>query len=336
MTAPGAFIFGCQGPGLTDQEAAFFRAADPFGFILFARNIETPDQLRRLTGDLRAAVGREAPILIDQEGGRVQRMGPPHWRQWLPALEEVAAAGPQAARVMYLRYRIIAAELRAVGIDCNCAPLADVVTTATHPVLKNRCYAADPARVTELARAVAEGLLAGGVLPVIKHIPGHGRATVDSHLEPPRTTAPLDQLAASDFQAFTPFGDLPMGMSCHVIYDALDPARPGTLSPAVQRHVRDALGFGGLLMTDDISMEALSGPVEARSAAALEAGIDVVLHCDGALDEMAAIAERCDRLSGPALRRATAALAQRGAPDDVDISALEAEFAALTGMRADG
>jgi len=335
MSAPGAFIFGCEGPVLSAKEAAFFRDADPYGFILFARNIEDPVQLSALTADLRAAVGRDAPILIDQEGGRVQRMTPPHWRQWRPPLDEVAATGNAAVRVMYLRYRLIAAELRAVGIDVNCAPVADVITATTHPVLRNRCYSDDAVEVMEIAGAVVAGLMAGGVLPVIKHLPGHGRAEVDSHLEPPRTKASFDLLTRSDFLAFTPFGNLPMGMSCHVIYDALDPDRPGTLSPDVQRYVREKLRFNGVLMTDDISMEALSGSVADRSAAALAAGIDIVLHCNGNRDEMQAIAERCGRLDGAALARAKDALAARRDPDDVDIAALEAEFAALTETGAD-
>jgi len=336
MAGQGAYIFGCEGPALSRDEAAFFSDANPFGFILFARNVETPDQLAALTSALRDAVGWNAPVLIDQEGGRVQRMSPPHWRQWLPPLDEVIAAGPKAVRVMYLRYRLIAEELRAVGVDVNCAPIADVLTETTHPVLRNRCYSDDAVEVMEIAGAVSAGLMAGGVLPVVKHIPGHGRATVDSHLEPPRTDASFDLLARSDFLAFTPFGNLPMGMSCHVIYDALDPENPGTLSSAVQRYVRQKLRFQGLIMTDDISMEALSGTVAERGVRALEAGCDIVLHCNGKMAEMQAISEACGAMSDDSRSRADRALDARRDPDAVDITALEAEFAALTGEKAHG
>lgn len=336
MAGQGAYIFGCEGPALSSREADFFAETDPFGFILFARNVETPDQLRALTDALRDAVGWNAPVLIDQEGGRVQRMTPPHWRQWRPPLDEVTAAGQKAVRVMYLRYRLIAEELRSVGIDVNCAPIADVLTDTTHPVLRNRCYSSDAVEVMEIAGAVAAGLMAGGVLPVVKHIPGHGRATVDSHLEPPRTDVSFDLLTRSDFLAFTPFGNLPMGMSCHVVYDALDPELPGTLSPLVQRYVREKLRFNGLVMTDDISMEALAGSVEERGANALAAGCDIVLHCNGEMAEMHAIAQGCGAMSAAAHDRAERALLARRDPDDVDIKALEAEFAALTGDKTNG
>lgn len=343
MNVSGACILGCAGPGLGRGEAAFFRNADPFGFILFGRNVETPDQLRRLCGDLRSAVGRDAPILIDQEGGRVQRLGPPHWRQWRPALDEVARigdragdrAGDGAARVMYLRSRLIARELRDVGIDVNCAPVADVATGATHPVLRNRCYSDDAGEVMKLASSVAAGLMAGGVLPVVKHMPGHGRAVVDSHLELPRTDAPLSVLERSDFRAFAPLSHLPMGMTSHVVYDALDPGRPGTLSPVVQRHIREKLKFGGLVMTDDISMEALSGSLVERGRAALSAGVDVILHCNGRLDEMEELCAACGALSPAGQKRAQAALDARRDPDDIDIAAVEAEFEALTGAHDD-
>jgi len=334
MGRQGAFIFGCEGLSLTSSEAAFFRDADPFGFILFARNVDTPAQLSALTASLRDAVGRDAPILIDQEGGRVQRMGPPHWRSWCAPLDEVQALGNKAVRAFYLRYRLIADELRRVGIDVNCAPLGDVATSDTHPVLRNRCYSEDAVEVMELAGAVVAGLSAGGVLPVIKHIPGHGRATVDSHHDLPRVRDPLGLLKRSDFLAFAPFGALAMGMTAHVVYDALDPDNPGTLSPVVQDYIRSDLMFEGLMMTDDISMQALAGDVATRGAGALAAGVDVVLHCNGDLAEMRTIAARCGAMSASAQARADRALEQRSDPDDVDIAALEAEFAALTGKSA--
>lgn len=331
----GATIFGCSGPVLLPEEAAFFREADPWGFILFGRNVETPAQLGALTAALRAAVGRAAPVLIDQEGGRVQRLTPPHWAQWLPALDQAEAAGPdQLARSFYLRFRLIAAELHAVGIDADCAPLADIAGPGTHPFLKNRCYGIDAASVSIAARAAAEGLMAGGVLPVLKHIPGHGRASVDSHLTLPRVEAPLDALEASDFAAFRALADLPMGMTAHIVFDAVDPDRPATQSPAAIRLIRDRIGFDGLLMTDDIGMQALAGGMAARAAASLAAGCDLVLHCNGRMDEMTEVAEAAGRLRPEAGRRAAAALALRRAPDAADLAGMAAELAGLVGGRA--
>jgi len=337
--ARGAFISGCAGPALTPDEAAFFRDADPWGFILFARNVESPGQLRRLTGDLRAAVGRDAPVLIDQEGGRVARLGPPHWRAWPAPRDEVGAAGPaRAARAMYLRYRLIAAELRAAGIDVNCAPVADIATPATHPFLRNRCYGETAGAVAAIARAVADGLADGGVLPVLKHIPGHGRATADSHLALPRVAAPPAELEAGDFAAFRALADLPMAMTAHVVFDALDPDLPATLSPLAIEAIRGTIGFAGLLMTDDISMGALAGPVGARAAAARAAGCDLVLHCNGEPAEMAAVAEAAGALDGAAAARAARALAARRPPDDAAPEALAAERAAILdpAVAADG
>ncbi len=329
MTAQGACILGCAGPRLTRRERDFFRAADPWGFILFERNVEDPDQLRWLTTELRAAVGREAPIFVDQEGGRVARLRPPHWRDWLPPLDQVAQNRKQAARAMQIRYRIIAEELRAVGLDGNCAPVVDLVQPDTHPVLRNRCYGDDVVHVAEIAAAAAEGLITGGVLPVIKHIPGHGRATVDSHLDLPRVTASKKVLRVSDFLAFEAVSGLPIAMTAHVVYEALDPENPATLSPTVIALIRDQIGFHGLLMTDDISMQALSGPLESRARAARDAGCDVVLHCNGDMDEMEALAATLGEMTPAAQARADAALGWRRAPEPVDIAALEDEFEAL-------
>ncbi|OSP55440.1 glycoside hydrolase family 3 protein [Pseudoruegeria sp. SK021] len=336
MTTCGAYIFGCAGPVLTAQEAAFFRDADPWGFILFGRNVDTPDQLRRLTSDLRAAVGRDAPILIDQEGGRVQRMGPPHWRGWLPPLEQVVCAGDAPARVLYLRYRLIAAELRAAGIDVNCAPLADVAADETHPFLRNRCFSADLDEVVSAARASADGMLAGGVLPVVKHIPGHGRATLDSHLNLPRVATPLAALQARDFAAFKALADLPMAMTAHLLFDAIDPVHPATQSPACVAMIRDEIGFDGLLMTDDLSMQALSGTMQERAAASMAAGCDLVLHCNGKADEMQAVVLGAGTLQPEGVARAERTLAMRHAGDTVDLAALDAELAALMAGAARG
>jgi beta-N-acetylhexosaminidase len=228
--AISATILGLEGPILEAEEAMFFDIAQPWGFILFARNIESPEQLRRLTSDLRGAVGRDAPILIDQEGGRVQRMRAPLWREWLPPLEQMARVGGEAGlRAMYLRYRIIAAELRDAGIDVNCAPLADVARDVTHTVLRNRLYGENRQTVDAVARAVADGLSEGGVVPVLKHLPGYGLGVVDSHEDLPRVGAPLEELDAVDFGAFRPLADLPLGMTAHIVYDAIDPEAPATL-----------------------------------------------------------------------------------------------------------
>ena len=269
----GAAIFGCAGPTLLPQERAFFRDFDPFGFILFARNVENPDQLRRLTADLRDAVGRNAPILVDQEGGRVQRLRAPYWTEWTPPLKFVQAAGPNAARAMELRYRLIARELLSVGIDANCAPVGDLITDSTHPFLRNRCYGSDPAQVSEIALAVARGLLSEGVLPVVKHIPGHGRTTVDAHFDLPTVTAPRAQLLTQDFAPFRALKDLPMGMTGHLVFTAYDAQHPATQSARMVNVIRQEIGFGGLLMTDDLNMNALAGTLATRTGAALGAGL---------------------------------------------------------------
>ena len=325
-----ATILGPSGPVLDTDEAAFFREADPFGFILFARNVEDPDQLRRLTGDLRAAVGRDAPVLVDQEGGRVQRLRAPHWREWLPPLDQMAAtSGPERDRAIWLRYRLIAHELNAVGIDADCAPSGDIAGADTHPFLRNRCFGSDAATIIPAARACAEGLLAGGVLPVMKHLPGHGRAVVDSHLHPPRVTAPLEELDATDFAPFAALTDLPMAMTAHIVFDAVDPDRPATASPDVIALIRDRIGFDGLLMTDDLSMEALSGTLGDRAAAAIAAGCDIALYCKGVRAEAEEVVAAAGQMGDAALRRAERALAARTAPDTIDSALLEAEFEAL-------
>ena len=315
----GAAIFGCEGLRLSAAEKQFFRAADPWGFILFARNLETPDQIRALCDDLRDTVGREAVILIDQEGGRVARLRAPHWLEWLPALEQMDKAGPvNGPRSMWIRARLIAAELRDLGIDTNCAPIADLPVDGVHDIIRNRCYGRDVDTVVAAARQVADGLLAGGVLPVLKHIPGHGRPKTDSHLELPRTDAPFEDLHSTDFATFRALADLPMGMTAHVVYDAVDPDLCATVSPTVISMIRRDIGFDGLLMTDDLSMKALSGTLTGKVTAALAAGCDVMLHCNGDLAEMAEVAQAAGRLSSFAAKRAKRALALRTAPQALD------------------
>ncbi|MBB5516357.1 beta-N-acetylhexosaminidase [Rubricella aquisinus] len=334
MTAR-ATIFGPEGLELTPWEQAFFRDSDPWGFILFKRNLDTPDQIRKLTTQLREAVGRNAPILIDQEGGRVARLEPPHWQGWSPALH-YADGHPDRARAFWLRSRIMAAELLALGIDVNCAPLADIATPQTHPFLKNRCYGTSVDTVTEMGRAVADGLLAGGVAPILKHIPGHGRAAGDSHLSLPRVDVSAETLRDVDFAPFRALNDLPMAMTAHLVYDAFDADRCATLSPTMIGLIRDEIGFDGLLMTDDLSMHALGGPFAARVAGSLDAGCDMILHCNADRAEMLEIAEATPRLAGDAARRADAAAAARATPQPFDFATALAEVTALMEVRDAG
>ena len=331
MSGASATILGCAGTVLGADERAFFAEARPWGYILFARNVESPGQLRRLTADLREAVGRDAPVLVDQEGGRVQRLRAPHWREWLPPLDQMARTPDpvRAARAMFLRYRLIADELRDAGIDADCAPSLDIARPDTHPFLRNRCFGADVTTVVAAARAAAEGLLAGGVLPVVKHMPGHGLARLDSHLALPVIDAPAAELRAADFAAFAALADLPMAMTAHLTYTAFDPEHPATLSPRMIGLIRDEIGFGGLLMSDDLSMLALSGTLAERAAATIAAGCDIALHCSGVLAEMGAVVAAAGGLTGPAARRAEAALACRQAPRPLDLAAAEAELAGL-------
>lgn len=320
-----ATIFGPEGLEITDWERGFFREVQPLGFILFARNIDNPDQLRRLTHSLREAVQRDAMILIDQEGGRVQRMRSPHWREYLPALDQMARA-TDPLRAHWVRNRLIAAELQDVGIDANCAPLADIAEEATHPVLKNRLYGYDVQTVVDACRVCADAHLAGGVLPVLKHIPGYGRAAVDSHKDLPRVDAPRAELEAWDFAPFAALSDLPMGMTAHIVFSDIDPANPATTSARMMEVIRKHIGFDGLLMTDDLSMEALSGTVAQRAAASIAAGCDIILHCNGKADEMAAVAQASGAMTDAAITRANRALALRKTPVNIDIGALEAEL----------
>lgn len=326
--AQGATILGCAGPTLSSSEASFFREADPFGFIVFDRNLDNADQIQGLCESLRDAVGRDAPILIDQEGGRVQRLRPPLASQWLPPLDDVLRYGSNATRAMYLRYRIIADELMGLGIDANCAPMVDIASINTHEFLKNRCYGSTLEDVVKVGHAVAGGLLDGGVLPVLKHIPGHGRAVSDSHLDLPVVDTNGEVLRQNDFAAFTALNDLPMGMTAHITYSAFDD-RPATLSPKMMGLIRDDIGFDGLIMTDDITMKALTGSLTELSRLSIDAGCDVVLHCNGELSEMQEVVAASGTMNDAAMRRGDAALACRRTPDPVDISHLHAQLEAL-------
>jgi beta-N-acetylhexosaminidase len=329
-----AFITGVSGTELNAAERAFIRAERPWGFILFKRNIEAPEQVTRLVDEMRRELGEpDAPVLIDQEGGRVQRLGPPHWPAY-PAgavfgrLYDIdPASGLTAAR---LSARLIAADLGALGITVDCLPLADVPVAGADAVVGNRAYGTEPGKVAAIARAVTEGLEQGGVLPVLKHIPGHGRATADTHFRLPVVDTPRAELERTDFAAFQPLADLPMAMTAHVVFSALDPAHPATTSATmINQVIRSVIGFQGLLMSDDVSMNALAGSIAERTQAIFAAGCDMVLHCNGKLDEMREVARETPELSGKALERARRALASRKAPQAFDRLKARVELDAL-------
>ena len=325
-----SFITGVAGPALTAEERQFLKEARPWGLIVFKRNVESPACLRALIDDFRAAVGWRAPVLVDQEGGRVQRLGPPHWPSYPPGAAYGLLYDRDAKRALAaatLGANLIAADLAAVGIDVDCAPIADVPAAGADPIIGDRAYGTEPAKVAAIAGAIAAGLLRGGVLPVLKHIPGHGRATADSHETLPVVGADRATLEATDFAAFRPLNALPLGMTAHVVFSAIDPVAPATTSVTIVRDViRDSIGFSGLLLSDDISMGALSGSIGERTTAAIAAGCDMVLHCNGRMDEMLAVAAAAPRLAGVAERRAQAALAQRRPPAPLELAARRAEF----------
>ncbi len=311
----GAFISGCAGPVLSAGELAFFARANPWGLILFRRNCETPEQLKALATTFRDAVGRRnAPVFIDQEGGRVQRLGPPNnaWRRYPPArtLGEAFARDPLTAlRSARNVGRLMAEDLIVAGITANCVPVLDVPQPGAHEIVGDRAYSTRIEPIMALARAHAAGFADGGVLPVMKHIPGHGRARSDSHLELPVVEATRSELEAVDFPPFAALADVPMAMTAHVVYTALDRTAPATLSrKVISSIIRKQIGFRGLLMTDDLSMKALSGSYAEKTCRALEAGCDVVLHCNGDMAQMEEVAEAAGPLKGRSLTRARAAL----------------------------
>ncbi len=321
-----AFICGCAGEALTDEERAFITGYQPWGLILFKRNIAAPEQVAALTRSFREIVGRaNAPVLIDQEGGRVQRMGPPHWPKYPPAAD-LGRLPRDAEAHAGLAACLMAADLGAVGINVDCLPVLDVPAPGGHHVIGDRAYGNTPGRVAAFGRAVAEAMIAGGVLPVIKHIPGHGRAMADSHLELPVVSASRAELEAIDFAPFRALADMPLAMTAHVVYTALDPNGPATTSASVvSQIIRGHIGFDGLLMSDDLSMKALKGSFGERAAATFRAGVDVALHCNGVLAEAVPVAEAAPILGGRSLERAEKALARltgpRKAIDPVDARA---------------
>ncbi len=321
--APRAMVLGCAGAALDDGERRFMADADPAGFILFKRNCESPAQTQALIGSLREAVGRpDAPVLVDQEGGRVVRLGSPHWREppapaSLGALAKIDEAA--GARAAWLNARLVAADLHALGFSVNCVPVLDLRYPGASRVVGDRSLGADPRQVARLGRAIADALLAGSIVPAVKHLPGHGRAQADSHAVLPHVDAPLEALRARDFVPFQALRDVPVGLTAHVCYAALDAERPGTLSPEViARAVRGDIGFDGLLVTDDLSMGALTGSVGARAAAALAAGCDLALHCNGKREEMEDVAAAVPTLAGGALERFERMLAARRQPQAFD------------------
>jgi len=338
--APGAFlsnrniravILGCAGETLTEGERQFFRDADPLGFILFKRNCADPAQVARLVASLRETVGRgDAPILIDQEGGRVARLGPPHWRAY-PAPATIAAlGGERAGEAAWIGARLIADDLARLGISVDCLPVLDLPIPGADSVIGDRAWGTDPDSVARLGRAACEGLLAGGVLPVIKHIPGHGRALVDSHHALPVVDASRATLEATDFAPFRALADMPWAMTAHVVYRAIDPQIPATLSARVIGEiVRTRIGFDGVLISDDVSMGALGGSLGARSEAALEAGCDLVLHCNGSMDEMIEIVTAVGQMSVAASRRVAAGESLRARATGFERGAAEARFQSL-------
>src|SRR5476651_2173994 len=328
--APRAFITGLAGLTLAANERAFVRDAQPWGLIIFKRNVNSTEQVADLIRSFRDAIGREAPVLVDQEGGRVQRLGPPHWPVYPPGAvygalyDREKSVGLAAAK---LAGHLIAADLVALGIDVDCLPIADVPVEGGDPVIGDRAYGTEPGKVAAIAQAIAQGLAAGGVLPVLKHLPGHGRAAADSHRKLPVVDTDRATLEATDFAAFKPLAGLPLGMTAHVVFSAIDPAQPATTSVTMVREViRGFIGFQGLLMSEDVSMKALSGTIAERSRVAFAAGCDVVLHCNGDMQEMTAVATAAPPLAGEAAARAEDALVQRKAPEEFDVDAARKIF----------
>lgn len=324
-------IFGLSGLTLTDDERAFFRDSAPAGYILFGRNIENRTQLRRLTDTLRELDGRaNLPILIDQEGGRVARMKAPEWPDFpsgaaFDALYERAPASAiEAAR---LNAMALASMLAEVGITVDCLPLLDVRQPGASDVIGDRALGSEPMRVAALGRAILSGLQDGGVVGVVKHIPGHGRALLDSHKALPVVDA-HDRELQTDLAPFAALRDAAMAMTCHVIFKAWDPDLPATLSPTIIGSViRQRIGFHGLLMTDDLDMEALSGDVPSRAAAAIAAGCDLALNCWAKMDDMVGIANALDPISADSLARLEGAMERIAGMHD------ERQFAALIDQR---
>lgn len=330
-----AVIFGCSGPHLLDEERRFFAQSQPLGFILFQRNCQDPDQTRALIADLRDSLGRaDAPILIDQEGGRVARLKPPHWR--LPpsaaTLGVLSCQDKAAAReAAWINARLIAADLHDLGFSFNCAPVLDITVPGAHDVIGDRAFGVDQATTIDLGNAVCDGLMAGGVLPIIKHIPGHGRTRTDSHSGLSVTAAVIDLLRATDFAPFAALSSRPWAMTTHMVFSDIHEAPVTVSKPVIERIIRGEIGFDGVLFSDDLSMEALGGSIGERAAAALDAGCDLVEHCNGKLDEMKQVAAAVSHLSDAARRRIEDAEALRSTPQPIDRTGLLSRLEELLG-----
>ena len=326
-------ILGCAGKTLSREEIRFYRGECPWGFILFARNVSEPEQIRDLVAEMRDCVGRPgAPVFVDQEGGRVQRLRPPLAPDY-PAAAAIGALWRDdhdaGARAAWLIGRLHAFDLSRYGLSADCLPVLDVPVEGASDVIGTRAYGKEPDSVARLGRAVAEGLMAGGVLPVMKHVPGHGRAFADTHFELPRVDASLDELRGHDFEPFRRLAHLPAAMTAHVVFNAVDPENPATTSGRViEEVIRGEIGFDGLLISDDTSMKALSGDFPTKAASILAAGCDLVLHCNGVFEEMAGIASRTTGLEGKALERANRALAVIGERDEAREADIREEFSA--------
>lgn len=328
-----AVILGLEGPKLLDTERAFFRDINPWGFILFARNIETPQQVMQLTASIFECVGRECLIFIDQEGGRVQRLRPPHWPDY-PSGARLASgydvSRTNRRRAVYLHHRLIADDLRTIGINANCAPVLDIPQPGADAIISDRAFGENVHQIIDLADAAMTGLMEGGVAPVIKHIPGHGRALVDSHLALPKVDTNLEILRETDFAPFKALAMAPMAMTAHIVYEAVDKSAPLTLSAcAIKSIIRDHIGYDGLLMSDDLDMKALTGTLKEKTAGALKAGCDIALHCSGDMKAMVQVAKGAKRLSGKAKERADIAVLCAKMIEAFDRKAAQDEFAAL-------
>jgi len=334
MDESKAMILGCGGLTLSDDERAFFRAERPWGFILFARNIADESQIKDLISDLRDCIGiADAPVLIDQEGGRVQRIRPPV----VPAYPPASAIGALYAedekaglRAAWLMSRLHALDLSRFGINVDCLPVLDIPVSGGHDVIGNRAYSSDPDAVVQLGREAVRGLMDGAVLPVVKHIPGHGRACSDSHLELPIVHETRDVLSASDFVPFKALASVPMAMTAHIVFAAIDPDGPATTSRlVVEEVIRRQIGFDGLLMSDDTSMKALSGDFATKAGAIFDAGCDVILHCNGVMSEMVDVAANTPVLRDKAKRRAQTVMSLFGKGQPANEEALRHEFEGL-------
>ncbi len=334
-----AVIFGLEGPRLTAGEKAFFRDCNPWGFILFGRNIETPDQVRALTQEIRACVGRNCLIFVDQEGGRVQRFKPPHWLNYPSGADLCKGYAENPAerkRAAYLHHRLIADDLIELGLNANCAPVLDIPLPDANPIISDRAFGDGAPQIIDMAHAAMAGLMNGGVAPVIKHIPGHGRAMVDSHLALPKVDASLDLLEATDFRPFKALSEAPMAMTAHIVYEAIDPNLPVTLSKSgISQIIREEIGFNGLLMSDDLDMKALSGSLRRKTEKALSAGCDVALQCSGKLPAMVQVASGAKHLDGVSKERADIAMMSSARVNAFDRDEALAEFELLApGLRA--